>query len=451
MTTSKPEEQTDYLAEILAALESEDSLKVQDILADLHPADIAGVLEGIPPEQRHSVWRQVDPETMGEVLVEVPEAVRSDLLEDMDHSALVTAVQGLETDDIADLLPELSAEVTAEILFFMDKQGRQRLDAVLSFPEDTAGGLMNVDAVTVRENITLQVVLRYLRLHSELPEYMNELYVVDRTHRLTGTLQLAKILTSDPKLLVRDVMDENTNKLTVLMPDREVAAAFERYNLINAPVVDEDGRLLGRITVDDVVDVIREEADHSVMAPAGLSEEVDIFAPVIRSARDRAVWLGVNLITAVIASWVIGLFEDTIRKVIALAVLMPIVASMGGNAGTQTVTLVVRGLAVGTITDANARRLLVRELMVGVLNSMLWALIVALVAVAWFHNLALGLIIALAMIINLVFAALAGVIIPVAVHRLGIDPALASGVALTTVTDVVGFLAFLGLATLFLI
>ncbi|TDJ63434.1 MAG: magnesium transporter [Proteobacteria bacterium] len=451
MTTSKPQEQTDYLAEILAALESEDSLKVQDILADLHPADIAGVLEGIPPEQRHSVWRQVDPETMGEVLVEVPEAVRSDLLEDMDHSALVTAVQGLETDDIADLLPELSAEVTAEILFFMDKQGRQRLDAVLSFPEDTAGGLMNVDAVTVRENITLQVVLRYLRLRSELPEYMNELYVVDRTHRLTGTLQLAKILTSDPKLLVRDVMDENTNKLTALMPDREVAAAFERYNLINAPVVDEDERLLGRITVDDVVDVIREEADHSVMAPAGLSEEVDIFAPVIRSARDRAVWLGVNLITAVMASWVIGLFEDTIKKVIALAVLMPIVASMGGNAGTQTVTLVVRGLAVGTITDANARGLLVRELMVGVLNSMLWALVVALVAVAWFHNLALGLIIAVAMIINLVFAALAGVVIPVAVRRLGIDPALASGVALTTVTDVVGFLAFLGLATLFLI
>lgn len=450
MTTSKPQEQ-DYLAEILAALESEDSLKIQDTLADLHPADIASVLEGIPPEQRHAVWRHVDPETMGEVLVEVPEAVRGDLLEDMDHSALVTAVQGLETDDIADLLPELSAEATAEILFFMDKQGRQRLDAVLSFPEDTAGGLMNVDAVTVRENITLQVVLRYLRLRGELPEYLNELYVVDKTHRLIGALQLAKILTTDPKLLVRDVMDENTNKLTALMPDREVAAAFERYNLINAPVIDEDERLLGRITVDDVVDVIREEADHSIMAPAGLSEEVDIFAPVVRSARDRAVWLGVNLITAVIASWVIGLFEGTIEKVVALAVLMPIVASMGGNAGTQTVTLVVRGLAVGTITDANARRLLVRELMVGVLNSMLWALIVALVAIAWFHNLALGLIIALAMIINLVFAALAGVVIPVAVRRLGIDPALASGVALTTVTDVVGFLAFLGLATLFLI
>lgn len=451
MTTSKSQEQTDYLADTLAALESEDSLKIQDILADLHPADIAGVLEGIPPEQRHLVWHCVDPETMGEVLVEVPDAVRSDLLEDMDHSALVTAVQGLETDDIADLLPELSAEVTAEILFFMDKQGRQRLDAVLSFPEDTAGGLMNVDAVTVRENISLQVVLRYLRLRGELPEYMNELYVVDKTHRLIGTLQLARILTNDPKLLVREVMDEKTNQLTVLMPDREVAAAFERYNLINAPVVDEDERLLGRITVDDVVDVIRDEADHSVMAPAGLSEEVDIFAPVVRSARDRAVWLGVNLVTAVAASWVIGLFEDTIQKVVAVAVLMPIVASMGGNAGTQTVTLVVRGLAVGTITDANARRLLARELMVGVLNSMLWALIVALVAVAWFHNLALGLIIALAMIINLVFAALAGVVIPVAVHRLGIDPALASGVALTTVTDVVGFLAFLGLATLFLI
>lgn len=451
MATVTSQEQIDALAAVLEALEHEDTGEIRGILAGLHPADIGDLLEGIPPEQRHEVWRQVNPKLMGEVLLEVPEAVRADLLEEMDHASVITAVQALETDDIADLLPELSAEVTAEILYFMDKQDRQRLDAVLSFPEDTAGGLMNVDAVTVRENITLQAVLRYLRLSGELPEFINELYVVDKSLRLVGTLQLAKLLTADPKLHVREVMDAKPVKFTALTPDGEVAAAFERYNLINAPVVDEDERLLGRITVDDVVDVIREEADHSVMAPAGLSEEVDIFAPVVRSARDRAVWLGVNLVTAIIASWVIGLFEHTIEKVVALAVLMPIVASMGGNAGTQTVTLVVRGLALGTITGANAQRLLIRELMVGVLNSMLWALIVAVVAIVWFKHLGLGLLIAMAMIINLMFAALAGVIIPVGVRRLGIDPALASGVALTTVTDVVGFLAFLGLATLFLI
>ncbi|MFQ6021645.1 MAG: magnesium transporter [Acidiferrobacterales bacterium] len=451
MTTATSQQETDHLSAILAALESERTQEVGSILAGLHPANIADLLEAIPPEQRHTAWRQVDAKVMGEVLLEVPEAVRGDLLQEMDHASLVMAVQALDTDDIADLLPELSADVTAEILFFMDKQDRQRLDAVLSFPEDTAGGLMDVDAVVVRETVTLQVVLRYLRLRGELPEHMHELYVVDHSSRLVGSLQLAKVVTSDPKLRVRSVMEEKPIKFSALTPDNEVADAFEDYDLITAPVVDEDDRLLGRITVDDVVDVIREKADHSVMAPAGLSEEVDIFAPVARSARDRAVWLGVNLITAIIASWVIGLFEHTIEKVVALAVLMPIVASMGGNAGTQTVTLVVRGLALGTITDANARRLLISELMVGALNSMLWALIVAVVAIAWFHHFGLGLIIALAMVINLVFAALAGVVIPVGVRRLGVDPALASGVALTTVTDVVGFFAFLGLATLFLI
>ncbi len=451
MTTNPAQDQTDSLKAALAALERQDSEAIEQLLQDLHPADVGDLLEAIPPDQRHEVWRQVDPKIMGEVLLEVPEAVRADLLQEMDHASLVTAVQALDTDDIADLLPELSAEVTAEILFFMDKQDRRRLDAVLSFPEDTAGGLMDVDVVTVRENITLQVVLRYLRLRGDLPEYMNELYVVDKTHRLVGTLQLTKVLTSDPKLRVSKVMDSKPFKFAVLTADSEVADAFENYNLINAPVVDDDGTLLGRITVDDVVDVIREKADHSVMAPAGLSEDVDIFAPVVRSARERAVWLGVNLVTAIIASWVISLFENTIERLVALAVLMPIVASMGGNAGTQTVTLVVRGLALGTITDANARRLLVRELMVGALNSMLWAFIVAAVAMVWFQNLGLGLVIALAMIVNLVFAALAGVLIPVGVRRLGVDPALASGVALTTVTDVVGFFSFLGLATLFLL
>jgi magnesium transporter len=310
---------------------------------------------------------------------------------------------------------------------------------------------MNVDTITVRENITLEVVLRYLRRRAELPEHTNQLFVVDRSDRVIGILSVARLLTSDVWKRVSQVMEREVTKFPVLAPDKEVAAAFERYNLISAPVVDENNRLLGRITVDDVVDVIREQADRQVLAPAGLSEEEDIFAPVARSSRRRGIWLGVNLITAFIASWVIGLFEQVIQQVVALAVLMPIVASMGGNAGTQTLTLVVRGLAVGTISESNARRLLSRELMIGAVNGLVWALVVAAVAVWWYGNLVIGALIAAAMVINLAFAALSGVGIPFLVRRFGVDPALASSVILTTVTDVVGFFAFLGLATLFLL
>jgi magnesium transporter len=373
--------------------------------------------------------------------------VRVDLVKLMDDQALVAAAHTLDTDDIADLIPDLSDQVIAEILFALDKQDRQRLDAVLSYPEDTAGGLMNVDAITVRENITLEVVLRYLRRRGELPEHTNQLFVVDRSDRVIGVLSVAKLLTSDARTRVSQVMVREVVKFTALTPDKDVAAAFESYNLVSAPVVDENSRLLGRITVDDVVDVIREQADRQVMAPAGLSEDQDIFAPVARSSRRRGIWLGVNLVTAFIASWVIGLFE----QVVALAVLMPIVASMGGNAGTQTLTLVVRGLAVGTISESNARRLLSRELMIGAVNGLVWSLVVAAVAVWWYGNLMIGALIAAAMIINLGFAALSGVGIPFLVRRFGVDPALASGVILTTVTDVVGFFAFLGLATLFLV
>ena len=447
----REQKKPDRLKWLQTALEEGASDKVREILAGLHPADIANFLESIPPEQRPVVWAQVDSRLVGEILLELPETVRADLVKLMDDKALVAAARTLDTDDIADLIPELPDEVIAEILFALDKQDRQRLEAVLSYAEDTAGGLMNVDAVTVRENITLEVVLRYLRRRGELPESTDKLFVVDRNDRLVGTLMVSKLLTSDTVMRVSQIVDHDGVKFTALTPDKEVAAAFERYNLISAPVVDETNRLLGRITVDDVVDVIREEADHSVMAPAGLSEEVDIFAPVARSSRDRAVWLGVNLVTAVIASWVISLFEQTIEKVVALAVLMPIVASMGGNAGTQTLTLVVRGLSLGTITDSNARRLLTKELMVSGLNGLLWALLVALVAMLWYNNFLLALLIALAMVINLAFAALSGVTIPILVRKLGIDPALASGVILTTVTDVVGFFAFLGLATLFLV
>jgi magnesium transporter len=451
MAKARKPKKPDHLKRVLAALEAGDTAQVRGILAELHPADIARILEGLPPEPRTTVWAQVDAQHMGEVLLELPEAVRGDLVKLMEGPALVAAAHTLDTDDIADLIPNLSDEVIAEILFALDKQDRQRLDAVLSYPEDTAGGLMNVDAITVRENITLEVVLRYLRRRAELPEHTNQLFVVDRSDRVIGILSVAKLLTSDAWTRVSQVMVREVVKFTALTPDKDVAAAFESYNLVSAPVVDENSRLLGRITVDDVVDVIREQADRQVMAPAGLSEDQDIFAPVARSSRRRGIWLGVNLITAFIASWVIGLFEQTIQQVVALAVLMPIVASMGGNAGTQTLTLVVRGLAVGTISESNARRLLTRELMIGAVNGLVWALVVAAVAVWWYANLVIGAVIAAAMIINLGFAALSGVGIPFLVRRFGVDPALASGVILTTVTDVVGFFAFLGLASLFLV
>jgi len=443
--------QADYLESVLAALETESAAALTEVVASMHPADIADVLEALAPSQRQQLWPLVSPESMGEVLAEVAEGVRPALLEVLDEAVLVQAVSRLDTDDIADLIPDLPEDVVSRLLFQLDKQEREQLDAVLAYPDDTAGGLMDANVLTVREDISLDVALRYLRQLGSIPTDTNKLFVVDRKGKLTGTLFLSSLLIEQPESKVNEVMRTEVVKFNVLTADTDVAAAFEKYNLITAPVVDEHNRLVGRITIDDVVDVIRDEADHSVMAPAGLRDDEDIFAPVGRSTRNRAVWLGVNLLTAFLASWVIGMFEHTIQKVVALAVLMPIVASMGGNAGTQTVTLVVRGMALGLVTDANARQVLVRELMIGVLNSMIWAIVVAIVAVLWFENSMLGIVIGLAMIINLVMAALSGVMIPIVVRKLGIDPALASGVALTTITDVVGFFAFLGLAALMLV
>ena len=451
MSQSKKQSQAEYLDKIESALESGVSAELHRVLSGMHPADIADLLEAVPPDQRHSVWAEVDPGQFGEVLVEVAESVRFDLIQDLDDEVLVQAVSSLDTDDIADLIPIFPDDLISRILFAMSQQDRQRLNTVLSYPDDTAGGLMNVDVVTIRADISLGVVLRYIRMHKELPEDTNKLFIVDKRGSLVGSMLLTRLLTLDTDDKVSEVMDTEITSFGVLTPAKEVAAAFERYDLISAPVIDESNRLVGRITVDDVVDVIREAADRSLMAPAGLCEDEDIFAPVARSTRNRAVWLGVNLITAILASWVIGLFEETIQKAVALAVLMPIVASMGGNAGTQTLTLVVRGMALGTIKHSNASQVLVRELMVSVWNSVIWALVVGVVAVIWYKSYTLGLVIAMAMGINLVIAASAGVIIPLVVRRLGIDPALASGVALTTLTDVAGFLAFLGLAAIFLV
>lgn len=442
---------SDSLAALLRALDGDSSEAIREVIEELHPADIGDLLESLPAENRYRVLVEIPKFHIGETLMELPDSIRIDLVSEMDQADLVAAAQTLDADDIADLIPDLPDKVITQILSALDQQDRERLDAVLSYPEDTAGGLMNVDTVTVRENLSLEMVLRYLRDRGELPDDTNKLFVVDRNDHLIGNLYITKLLTADSGQRVGAVMDRDPIKFDALITDNEVAAAFERYNLISAPVVDSEERLLGRITIDDVVDVMREEADHSVMAPAGLSEGEDIFAPVARSSRKRALWLGVNLITAVIASIVIGFFEDTIQKIVALAVLMPIVASMGGNAGTQTVVLVVRGLALGTITHGNTRKVLIKEMMISVVNSLLWALVVALVAIVWYQNAVLGLVIAMAMMINLMIAALSGVIIPITLRRVGIDPALASGVILTAITDVVGFFSFLGLAALLLL
>ncbi len=436
---------------VLQAIEEHSSQHIRSLLERLHPADIANLLESITPDQRQRLWPELPLELMGEVLIEVPEGVQKSLMETLSPQLLARAILTLDIDEIADLFPDLPDEITARVLFDLDQEARQDLDAVLAWPEDTAGGLMNVDTVTIRANVRLEVVQRYLRILGELPEYTDQLFVVDQQNRLKGALSLPAILTSDGSDLVSEIMETDPVSFTTLVEDEKVAAAFERYNLISAAVVDEDDILLGRITIDDAVDVIREEADHTMMARAGLDEEDDIFAPVVRTSGKRALWLGVNLVTALLASTVIRSFEATIEQVVALAALMTIIASMGGNAGTQTLTIVIRGMGTGTITSLNAWQVMKKEILVGAFNGLIWAMVIAGITALWYHDVYLGVVIAAAMAVNLLFAASAGVALPLLVERMGIDPALAAGVALTTVTDIVGFFSVLGLAYLFLV
>ena len=452
MAESAERKNTQQRLETLStALHRGTAVQVQQLLASLHPAEIGDLIQSLPHGPREILWGLVDAEDKGEVLIEVNDDVRAGLIEKMATDQLLAITEGLHTDDLADLLQDLPAALTQELLHSMDKQNRQRLETVLSYPEDTAGGLMDLDIVTVRANVTLDVVLRYLRLRGEVPELTDNLIVVDRFDRYQGLLSLATLLTSDPDASVAELMDSSVAGILASTTDDVVARLFEDRDLVSAPVVDEGGRLLGRITIDDVVDVIREEADHSLMSMAGLDEENDIFAPAVLSARRRAVWLGINLATAFLASWVIGLYETTLEKVVALAVLMPVVASMGGIAGNQTLTIMIRGLALGQVGPTNARALMIKEILISIMNSLIWAAVVAMIAAAWFQNTDIGLIIAAALMINLVCAALAGFSIPLALQRLGIDPALAGSVILTTVTDVVGFMAFLGLGTWYLL
>ena len=433
------------------ALQSGRFVRMRRLLSSLHPAETAHLLESLPPTERKICWPLISPDLRGEVLSFVNEEVRIDLLTEMDTADLVHATEALDTDDIVDILQDLPSHIVSDVLQAMDEQHRRRVETVLIYEEDCAGGLMNTDVITVRNDITLEVVLRYMRMLGELPENTDSLYVVNHKGVYIGTLPLAQLVSRQPSLFVKDVMSHQIEAIPANMSDVDVARRFEKHDLISAPVVDKDNYLLGRITIDDVVDVIREEADHSLMGMAGLSDEEDTFASVTRSVRRRFIWLGVSLISAFTAASVIGLFDATIEKLVALAVLMPIVASMGGIAGSQTLTLVIRSLALGHLTSQNKRWLLRKELFVGLSNGLIWALAIALVTYFWFHDSALSLLIGVAIIINMSAAALAGVLIPLGLKRAGIDPALSGSVLLITITDVVGFMAFLGFATLFIV
>src|SRR6186713_1851028 len=420
------------------------------MVAAMHPAEIANLIESLPPAQREVVWNFVEPEIEGDVLVELSDDVRQSFIEGMDAEELLAAAENMELDDLADLVGDLPEAVSLQLVKSMDQQDRERLKTVLAFEHDSAGGFMNTDTVSVRADVTVEVVLRYLRMRGELPDKTDRLFVVDRDDRYLGTVALTRLLTEDPEKLVGDLIDPEAPRFSPDTFANEVSRLFQDRDLVSAAVVDHSGKLLGRITVDDVVDVIREEAAHEVMAASGLRDEEDVFAGVLPSTRRRLVWLGINLVTAFLAAAVVSRFVGTIEKVAALAALMPIVASMGGIAGTQTVTLIIRGIALGQVEWVSARWLLWKEIAVGGLNGLIWAVIVGSVTVVWYGAWKISLIIAAATLVNLLCAATVGVIVPLGLKRMRIDPALSAGVILTTFTDCIGFATLLGLGTLFL-
>lgn len=439
------------LEDINTALQSGALNLAQQMIVTLRPSELSHLLESLPRNKRYFIWRLIDQDIQGEVLSHLNDEVRTNLIEITEDDELLAATTFMDMNDLADVFDDLPEAVTQELLTSMDVQDRHRLESILSYPEDSAGGMMNIDIVTIREDVTIDVVLRYLRIRKELPALTDSLSVVNHNDNLIGTLPLTILLNNDPALFVKDVMSSGSQALLANTPDEEVAQYFEQHDLVSVPVVDETNQLLGRITIDDVVDVIRDEADQDLMRMAGLDEDDDIFGPIVPSAYKRAIWLGINLMTALLASWVIGWYETTIEKIVALAVLMPIVASMGGIAGSQTLTLVIRSMALGQLGQSNTRLLMMKEVAIGILNGLLWAMVVAVIAYLWFGDESIGMIIAAALVINLVIATSAGVAIPLLLKRIGIDPALAGGVLLTTITDVVGFMAFLGLATWWLI
>ena len=436
------------LEELIESLPLEDTVESKFLLASLRPSEIAHALERSRQPTRRVIWQLLEEEERNQALQHISDEVRAEFLEAMDTAQLVAAADDLDTDDFADILQQLPQTISDQVLASLDTSDRARVEAVLSFREDSAGGLMDTDTITVRPRHTLELVLRYLRLRKELPAGTDALIVVNSEDQYLGMLPLAKVLTSDPSVTVREIMDSDAPALHVDQPDTEIARVFSDRDLISAAVVDDQGQLRGRITIDDVVDVIIEDAEEAVLGPAGLDVDEDTFAPVHRTVRRRATWLGINLLTAFAAAAVINVFEETIVKVVALAVLMPIVTSMGGIAGTQTLTLVIRGNALGQLNRRNILWMLNREVLIAALNGLLWATLVAITTAMLFDDRLLGWVIAAAMIITILIAAIAGTLLPGILRTMGVDPAIAGGVILTTMTDVVGFFVFLGLASL---
>ena len=425
--------------------------KLKKLLDDLHPADIADILESLPIEQRSIIWELVRSENDGDILVEVSDAVRQTLIADMDSSEILAAAEQLDTDEIADIAPDLPENVFQDLLDSLDAQNRERLESILSYPEDTVGSLMDHEVITVRDDISLEVALRYLRKLGSLPNHTDKLFVVDRSGSLKGILPLKKIVVNEADLKIKDVMVDDIVTFDPNDTADDAADAFERYDLVTAPVIDENKKIIGRLSVDAVVDHIREAAEYEKLSMAGLKEDEDIFSSIWKSVKNRWAWLAINLITAIIASRVIGVFEGSIEKVVALAALMPIVAGIGGNSGNQTITMIVRGLALGVINNNNLQRLLYKEIGVAFLNGILWGGVLGIFAYMLYNNAMLGFVMMAAMLLNLLLSALMGVLIPMIMTRFGKDPAVGSSVLITAMTDSGGFFIFLGLATLVLL
>ncbi len=458
--SQSPEDHLDAIERILGGFHREDgppadresaAREAREILDELHPADIAHILEGLPVEDRLWVWGIVDPEREGDVLLEVSDAVRDTLLADMDNAEIVAATQDLDADEIADLAPDLPDEVVQDIIEAQDVEDRAQLQTALSYPEGTVGSLMDFEVVSIRDDVTCEAALQYLRRFDALPGQTDAVFVVDRDGRLKGALPLNRLLVKNPDVEVAGLYDSDVVSFKPESDADEAAQAFERYNLICVPVTDLQDRVIGRVTVDTVLEYVRDKQEQQELGKVGLREEEDIFSSVWASAKNRGPWLALNLCTAFVASRVVGAFEGSIAQLAALAALMPIVAGIGGNSGNQTTTLIVRALALGTVNAQNAKRLLAKELGISALNGAVWGGVLGVAAWALYRNVALGGVMALAMLLNLVVAALAGIFVPLAMERFGRDPAVGSSVFLTFITDSMGFFIFLGLATLFLL
>tara|TARA_B100000676_G_scaffold145525_2_gene143925 strand:- start:18 stop:1358 length:1341 start_codon:yes stop_codon:yes gene_type:complete len=423
--------------------------QIRRLLNDMSPSEIAHALESSPPKQRSILFSLLKTEEEGDVLFELGEEIQQDLVSSISNEELVEAVKELELDEIVDILQNLPEERTKKILSNMSKVDRQRIEMGLIFPENTAGGLLNTDVISVRPSNSIKEVINYLRDQKELPESTDKIFVVNKNNDYLGELPISKIITTDPKMIVREIMETDISAIDVNLEDKDVATIFERNDLISSAVVDKNGQLIGRITIDDVVDVIREDADQNLLGMAGVAE--DTFAPPGRAAKSRVFWLAMNLVTAFIAASTINLFQDVIDKIVYLAVLMPIVASMGGVAATQTLTIVLRGLTLEQINTSNIKWLFRRELAVSIINGIVLSFLVGVSTYLWFQDFTLAILIASALVINLVSSVVAGIVVPLILRKLKQDPAIGGSVVVTTITDVVGFFSFLGLATIYLI